>query len=387
MQVTFVEAISLANAISSPKVGRPWKSADTNCTGVRLLPLASPPVNSVSSLHSELPGALENAGDASTSISRAQFDNTCLTGSTAFRVSALYSLLGWEEFHHKVLMREHDAALRLVGIEKLRIKAHVDEGILLLRANLLGAESRVRLAHLESELQELHDRLGQNLGIGDFQPVLASIPPPPVIEVCAAGNLGSLNDLKEREIRLRLAELCANRDAVQIRFALATRDSLRAVGLGTAPLNEQLAGEIRKDEAFDNLLVASANLVLVKLQLLDSSHGLDNWEKSTALDGDDQPRIQPPPGNRARHAGGLLLLPASELLKALQSRQFAAVSTGIGGGKDVTTIAHWTSSDESVAIVSSTGLLTGLREGTVILSATAGDQVKEKQITVTAADE
>ena len=50
--------------------------------------------------------------------------------------------------------------------------------------------------------------------------------------------------------------------------------------------------------------------------------------------------------------------------------QFSATATVSGGtSEDITTSATWSSSDPTIATVSATGLVTGVSQGTVVISA------------------
>lgn len=63
--------------------------------------------------------------------------------------------------------------------------------------------------------------------------------------------------------------------------------------------------------------------------------------------------------------------------------QFAATATVAGGAvEDITTSATWSSSDPTIATVSSAGLVTGLTEGTVVISAVFSGISGNEQISV-----
>jgi trimeric autotransporter adhesin len=65
------------------------------------------------------------------------------------------------------------------------------------------------------------------------------------------------------------------------------------------------------------------------------------------------------------------------------SSQFTATETITGGGlQDITGSATWTSSDSTVAIVSSTGLVTSLASGTVVIAASYSGMAGSESITV-----
>ena len=65
------------------------------------------------------------------------------------------------------------------------------------------------------------------------------------------------------------------------------------------------------------------------------------------------------------------------------SSQFTATETlSTGAVQDVTSSATWTSSDSTVATVSSAGLVTSLASGTVVISASYSGMAGSESITV-----
>ena len=79
-----------------------------------------------------------------------------------------------------------------------------------------------------------------------------------------------------------------------------------------------------------------------------------------------------------------MIAPAITVLPARKSQQLAAVAIGRGGsGKDVTSMAKWSSSNNSIAIVSTTGLLTALISGQVTVTATLDGVSESLELTVT----
>jgi hypothetical protein len=79
----------------------------------------------------------------------------------------------------------------------------------------------------------------------------------------------------------------------------------------------------------------------------------------------------------------ILLLPAITTLDVRGNRQLAAVAIHEGGGTDVTSLAKWTSSNESIAIVSTSGLVTGLTAGQVTITVTMSEVSQSRRITIT----
>ena len=378
-RVTLAEANKLATPSQEAQVS--IHSSEPACDGSQLLSLEAELSESLEPAANEGPSPAANP-DKPSAIEPA---DRCRQISVPLRLATAYVLLDWNDLRYKVLLHEQETAARYARVEALRVAAGVDDGSQLVRARLLEARSRARAAHQQREIEELRESLAQLLGKENLEPVLDAVPPPHAGKVREAESVLSQTDPKALlRTRPLLEEVAARRDAVQLTYLLAVRKARRAAGLPTSTLGEQLDSTIQTDQAFVDLLDASADVERVELQLLDSSGQLQNWAERTGSTRQDRaPRLR---AVSDHYSEGLLLLPAEEALKARESLQLAAVSTQVGRGKDVTTAVRWTSSDESVAIVSSSGLVTALRPGTVVISAARGDQDQEKQITVAPAE-
>ncbi len=62
-----------------------------------------------------------------------------------------------------------------------------------------------------------------------------------------------------------------------------------------------------------------------------------------------------------------MVLPSDSTLTVRTCKQFAAVAVADGAAKDVTSVANWSSSKESVAIVSTSGLITAIGTGEAVI--------------------
>ncbi len=304
-----------------------------------------------------------------------------------------YVQLSWVSLQLKVLKQEHETAVRMVAIEKMRVVVGVDEDVSLIRARLLEAQSRARVAVLESEELELREDLSYLTGLPDDQieTIPGSVPPLRV----EAGTSASGQTIQPHcyiviaKLQASVKELAAARDAAQLTYLLVERDAIRTAGLGKATLRKELASQVGADEKFVALLDATCELQMAQFELLDSIGKFENWAVSVE---NDKPALlqrhsddKSIPMTHTRKSGTslldiavaqasvktILLLPYDETLKVRECRQLAAVAIGSDRrGKDATSVVRWSSSNESVAIVSTSGLITGLRPGHVVISAT-----------------
>lgn len=323
--------------------------------------------------------------------------------SPALRVASVYSQLSWGRLQLEVLQREHETAERLVRVEKMRIVGGVDGELSLLHAELLESRSRARELRLDGEMQELQSALANMIRIpdGDLEVDLDSIPGASIEAIEEAENhLGDRDNNELQHIQDSIATLRATRDALQLVYLLAERNAVRTSGLGKATLGDELASHIRADDKLVDLLQVTMELQHAQFGLFEAAGRLEDWADSASSDSneeqtaeraslDQHDRLAAKSSMRLRDGenehgvAAPLLLPAEGSLRVLGSRQMAAISTGKNSGKDVTTTVKWSSLNDSVAIVSSFGLVTGLRPGKCTISAKLGSAVKKKLITVT----
>ena len=322
-------------------------------------------------------------------------------GYAVLDAAITYAKLDWVSLHLQVSKQQHDSAVRLASAEKMRIVVGVDDEISLIRARLLEAQTRKLTAHLEREELALREHLAYLIGTseGEFELIFDSIPPLPKKETLNNAEESTLSDC-ELELEARIREQIASRDAAQLTYLIAERNALRRAGL-TSTLGEQVASQIRADEKFGALLDATCELQESQLELLSARGELERWATMEAADKSELAPTQSSVGPNvkagsfantlltAEHVarnlphpssslGGMtaptsvqtiLVLPSNGVLNVRECRQLAAVAIGDAGGKDVTSVVMWSSSNNSVAIVSTSGLITGLRSGKVIISA------------------
>ena len=327
-----------------------------------------------------------------------------------------YTQLAWSNLHLELLKEQNSLAVQLVNIEKMRVSAGVDNEVALIRARLLEAQTRMRAASLEGEVLDLRKDLADLVGLPEEQiePVPESVPPLPEKQEYS-GTEQTIRSLCQLKLQESLKQRTAARDAAQLVYVLAHRDATRVTGLGTATLGDQIAIRIRADEGFGAVLDAIFELQAAQFELLYATGALENWATSESPgapklvvgeQGGGLETQEEPSGNNSSGTGRLaarspqsaealskdavatssprtiLVLPSGGILNVRDCRQLAAVAIGDGGGRDVTSVVKWSSSNESVAIVSTSGLITGLRSGRVIISATLAGVSRLTPITI-----
>lgn len=336
--------------------------------------------------------------------SRPNPDSTSDSCPLVLLAASVYSKISWDDIQLEVLTKQHDAAMRLVKVEKMRIIAHVDDELLLFKAELSESESRERKQQIEAEAQELRELLGSLLGLPweHLEVAPESIPEMTIKEVAdAERDLARLDDGEFRRLRYVIARLRAARDSSQITYVLAQRDAVRAAALGKVTIGDELTKKIQADGTFIEMLKAAGELQRTQFRLLDCSHLLDAWVETESVDSQagrpqvgislDHAIASDENSSRSSFSGGphgllpgIIVLPSKSVLTERSSVQMAAITTGLDGGADVTATATWESSNESVVIVSSFGLMTTLRPGQSTITVVSGPAVKSRTISVEA---
>jgi uncharacterized protein YjdB len=103
---------------------------------------------------------------------------------------------------------------------------------------------------------------------------------------------------------------------------------------------------------------------------------------TTTLACGDDPPVAPPPVNNQVTLSTLSVAPATSMLRKDESITLRATGTYSDGTTKSETSAVWTSSDEAIAVVSSSGVVTALSVGTVELTATIGAVSGNAQLAV-----
>lgn len=336
----------------------------------------------------------------------------------AINTALAYIRLIWATAHLSARGQQHELARRLVVVERMRVRAGVDDGVVLYRARLLEAQTRMRAASLEADVLELRQKLAAQIGLSEpsLEVVPDSVPALPTI-YDYSGSEQTVAWYDEFELlRTQAKQLTAARDAAQLTYFLTHRDALRMRASTTATLGDQITSQIRDGENFSLLLSEIGGLQESEFALLVAIGGVEKWATGTAQlipnslvseHRAEQGARQVPPAETQRHGVGLeieesvqgmnaplmksvtpsskmtiMVLPSDSTLTVRTCKQFAAVAIADGIGKDVTSVAKWSSSKESVAIVSTSGLITATGTGEAVIGAKLNGISRMVRITV-----
>jgi hypothetical protein len=315
-----------------------------------------------------------------------------------------YIQLVWATAQLSARKQQHELARRLVVVERMRARAGVDDDVALYRAKLLEAQTRMRAANAEVDVLALRQALAAQIGVSEasLEIVPDSVPGLPTIEDLSGSEESAFSHDQSGRLSTEGKERTAARDAAQLAYYLARRDATRASASTTATLGDQITSQIRAGEKFGMLLSEIVDLQQSELDLLVAKGGVERWTTGSAqLTRESlvsEQRSEPagheaPPAedSQVRRWEGkasvqgvnaplaksvtpsskriIMVLPADSKLTVGDCKQFAAVGITDGTGKDVTSVAKWSSSNESVAIVSTSGLITAIGTGDAMISA------------------
>ena len=328
-----------------------------------------------------------------------------------------YIRLVWANAQLSARKQQHELAQHLVVVERMRARAGVDDDVVLYRAKLLEAQSRMRTATIEAEVLELRNSLATRIGLSEssLEIVPDSIPPLPAIHDYSGSEQTAASHDQFDLLSTGVKELTAARDAAQLTYFLAHRDAIRTSASTTATMGDQVRSQIRDGEKFALLLSQIVALQESQLALLAATGGVERWATGTAQltpnslvsEHRSVDAGQQVPAETERHGGGpekkesvevvkapltqsvapnstrtLMVLPPDSTLTVRACKQFGAVGVADGRGKDVTSVAKWSSSKESVAIVSTSGLITAIATGEAVISADLDGLSRTVRITV-----
>ncbi len=328
-------------------------------------------------------------------------------GSDAVTNTAMeYIQLVWASAEWSARKQQHELARRLVVVERMRARAGVDDDVVLYRAKLLEAQTRMRAASAEAEVLALRQALAAQIGVSEasLEIVPDSVPalPAPAIEDHGDSQQSAASHDRFALLSAHIKELTAARDAAQLAYYLSHRDATRMSASTTATLGDQITSQIRDEEKFGMLLSEIVALQQSELLVLAASGGIEKWASAgepltrqslVSEQGSELPTREalPAQDSTARHWEGkafvqgvnasiakastpspkltLMVLPPDSKLAAGDCKQFAAVGIAEGKGKDATSVVKWSSSHESVAIVSTSGLVTAIAGGDAAIEA------------------
>jgi hypothetical protein len=356
---------------------------------------------------------------------RKSSETSCLNGDRSggpngviMNRAMAYIQLVWATAQLSARKQQHELARRLVVVERMRARAGVDDDVVLFRAKLLEAQTRMRAASLEAEVLGLRQALAAQIGLSEqsLEIVPDSVPALPTIQDYSGSEQTVASHDQFELLSTQVKQLTAARDAAQLAYFLAHRDAIRMSASTTATLGEQITSQIRDGETFGLLLSEIVKLQESELALLVAVAGVERWATGTAQltpksliseHRSEQAGQQVPPAETQRYGvrpegresvqranaplmksvtpsskRTIMVLPSDRILTVRTCKQFAAVGIADGTGKDVTSVAKWSSSKESVAIVSTSGLTTAIGKGEAVISVDLGGLSRMVRITV-----
>jgi hypothetical protein len=276
----------------------------------------------------------------------------------------LYVKLDGIAAQQRVLSQQQEFANRLMDIESKRVHVDVDPSKLLTQAKLLRAKTRMESVALSTLERKTRSGLSALVGLSPEQidPVGSSIPPLPE-------NLNLTLENNEA-----LQQLVAYRDIVQLEYISEYANRLKATQqsvLAKASIGTLVAAHITEDMQFNALLKINNHIRLAKIQFMGATDELENWALGRTAVTANRPSALEHPASAADAPAllSILIAPGLKDLQAGRSQQFSAIATFSNGrAQDVTSEAIWDCSSNTSAVVSTTGLLTGLSAGAITIS-------------------
>ena len=312
----------------------------------------------------------------------------------ATRLAAVtYVLLSWTELRASLIKKENYGAAQMTRVERARVVAGIDDQSFLTQAGLMEATSRAGRAFLEREETVLREILASLIKLPSDQITIEpeTIPAfghPTHLDATTGAEKSSEQPSIFQMVAL-VTNLTAKRDAAQFEYCSADRDAIRAEQLEGSPFHEVLSSRVFADDKLNTLLQAARDLQVAEVVLLDLSSLLGRSESGLLNDGTqlkngsnaramESPSVTKAAGSASVSGApgsnaALLIMPTNGTLEVGACRQLAAISINNGLGSDATLTVPWTSSSESLAIVSTSGLVTAVRSGPVRISAKAGN--------------
>lgn len=293
----------------------------------------------------------------------------------------------------KLVLREQQSFVnRLLEIESRRVSAEVDHPLRLTQAKLMRAKVSMISQALDATEHEARAALSALTGatLDDSDPAGNSMP---LLPENAAATV---------EDKQALKQLLAFRDIAQLDYVSGFLSRLKVthdMALAKASIGDLVAAHIDEGMKLIALLHVNDHVRAAKIQMLGASDRLESWTAGSAtsnageLQGEQQsPDAVPANSPEPRMAGSqtppilsVLLTPAIHGLQAGRSQQFSAIATySDGHAKDVTSEAHWSCSTDTLAILSATGLLTGLAAGQVTVHVDFKGIERSRGVSVTA---
>ena len=181
--------------------------------------------------------------------------------------------------------------------------------------------------------------------------------------------------------------MLAYRDIVQLDYQAEYLSRIKAthdMALARASIGSLVAAHITEEMKLIALLELNNQIRMAKIQTLGASGDLEAWalgHSAQSANPSSAPAAIPPTDSPALSAGvassaetpsllSILIAPAIKDLQVGKSQQYSAIATWSNGrARDVSAEAIWSCSSDTGAVLSSTGLLTGLSVGAVTIRA------------------
>jgi hypothetical protein len=286
-----------------------------------------------------------------------------------------------------ILRGQEVTAERLLKVEIQRVVKRMDDPVVLSRAKLLLARTRMLAAKLECSALRSRKQLAELTGLPQGKIELVADSVPPLLEVSSA----------DIEMRACMRQVSAARDVAQLEHVLVRTQRMSTRGkvvTGKANLGDLLAAYIAEDEKFVALLETNFAFDSAKLQMLDVNGRLENWAMDTAPRPEEGMIAQtitassvPETATTSPAVRSIMITPGVSKLSVGQSQQFSAIAIySKASARNVTSEAVWQCSSNSDVIVSSSGLVTALATGQVRVTANFGGVSQPRQIKITADD-
>ena len=302
----------------------------------------------------------------------------------------LYVKLGGLEAQQRVLSQQQEFVNRLIDIESRRVSFQVDHPLLLTQAKLLRARTRAEWAALSASERKTRTALSTLVGrpAGLVDPVADSMPPLP-------DNLTGTVEGSEL-----LRQLMAYRDIAQLDYVSEFLSRLKAahdMELAKASIGSLVAAHVTEEIKFIGLLKFNDEIRAARIQFLAASGDLEDWSFQRATPNSKRSPTLPKGqasnstapadssliGTQVSSLLSILITPATKDLQVGRSQQYSAIATySDGHAKDVTSEATWSCSSDTGAILSTTGLLTGLSVGTITVKVEFQDLTHSRNLSI-----
>ena len=295
--------------------------------------------------------------------------------SVVLCTALVYAKLQGIRAQQHVLRQQQEYVHRLMDIESRRVSAEVDHPLLLAQAKLLRARTRMESDALAASERKTRAALSvlTGLSIDLIETVENSMPPLPDNPASTGEN---------REI---LQQLMAYRDIVQLDYQSEYLSRIKAthdMALARASIGSLVFAHVTEEMKLIALLQLNNQVRMAKIQLLSAAENLEAWALRHPAPNANLPSAPPDiqasdssaPSASSNFAAetpsllSILIAPAIKDLPVGKSQQYSAIATWSNGrAKDVTSDARWNCSTDTGAVLSSTGLLTGLSVGAVTI--------------------